>query len=205
MYLKSIPSIAQKIFPEAIWNSHKRPLLQWTFDDGPHPDSTRQLLTLLDEYNITGTFFCSGRNAERYPELVDEILANGHQIGNHGYNHISGWSTKSKDYIDNIQKAKSFLNSNLYRPPYGRITKSQIHYIREELKMEVVLWNLMPGDFDNSVSAKLLHQRLFKYISKTSLVVLHDRPEFIDKLCEGLSIFFRNKSEKQLQRNFLEE
>ncbi len=203
MYLKSIPSIAQKIFPEAIWNSHERPLLKWTFDDGPHPDSTRQLLNLLDNYNITGTFFCSGRNAERYPELIDEIQARGHQIGNHGYNHISGWSTKLKEYIDNIQKAQPYLSANLYRPPYGKISKSQIEYIREQLKMEVVLWNLMPGDFDNSVSAKLLHQTLSRYIRKSSLVVLHDRPEYVDKLCEALSIFFRNQSEKQLQRNFL--
>ncbi len=202
MYLTNIPPIAQRIFPDATWNSKDKPALKWTFDDGPHPDSTPIILEILTRYDITATFFCLGENARKYPHLITDIVAAGHQLGNHGYKHLSGWNTSNADYISNVKEALPFLATNLFRPPYGRITPSQYKYIIQDLDMEVVMWNLMPGDFDQRIDADMLYKRIIRNMRDDMLIVLHDQPKLVKKLSNTLSRIFEQLSEKQLQRNF---
>ncbi len=190
MYLTTIPNFAWKIFPDAVWHSKGRPSLKWTFDDGPHPNSTPELLALLAKYGITATFFCLGKNAEKYPHLIDDILLAGHQLGNHGYNHISGWRSNNPDYLKNIQKAVPYLATNLFRPPYGKMTPTQYKCIIQDLDMEIVMWNLMPGDFDKRVDSALLYKRLTRNRKDNNLIVLHDQPESVQKLSNTLSMIF---------------
>lgn len=187
MYLRVIPSIIQSIYPQAIWNSKGRPHLKWTFDDGPHPHSTPQLLDLLDTHGLNATFFCLGKNVKKYPQLFQEIIARGHSIGNHGYDHISGWRLSKAEFLDNVTKAAEVIESDLYRPAYGRITRGQYRDIIVKLSMKVVFWNLMPGDFDRKVTEDNMSTFLANNKVDNQLVVLHDHPDCLSKISSALS------------------
>jgi len=157
MYFKQVPIVIKKLYRGVTWSSASDDKLLLTFDDGPHPDSTPQLLNLLQELNIKATFFCSGIQGEKHPELIEQIIAHGHQIGSHGYHHLSGWRTDNTDYVADVKKSKNFLKTDLFRPPYGRISPKQVKLIAKELGMKTVLWTHMPGDFDSSISRERTH------------------------------------------------
>lgn len=179
MYLVNIPTFIQKLFPKVVWDSSHDRKLQLTFDDGPHPESTPKILALLDRLNLSATFFCLGENVEKYPQLFDDIIRSGHQIGNHGYKHLSGWKTSLSDYVNNLNISKAITNTDLYRPPYGQMTYSQYQHINQD--NTVIAWSLMPGDFDPKVSDIQLQTRFNKQ-SDTSIIVLHDTPASFNRM-----------------------
>lgn len=187
MYFSKTPSFLQKLYPRAIWSSANDAKLQWTFDDGPHPKSTLAILDFLEEHKIKATFFCLGTNVRKYPDLYQKILDAGHQVGNHGFQHISGWSTSLNSYIENIKEAQCLIDSNLFRPAYGRMTRKQNSAIHSHLKMDVVLWSLMPGDFDNKLSREKLADRLERLGDKNSITVLHDEPQAFQRFLRAWS------------------
>lgn len=173
MYLVKVPTLIQKLFPEVVWTCTHDQALHLTFDDGPDPESTPRILALLDQLNLQATFFCLGERIEKYPQLYADIIEAGHQIGHHGYRHLSGWNTSLSDYLENADKSKRLTHSDLYRPPYGRMTYEQYKHIKQE--NTIVAWSLMPGDFDTKVQEARLSQR-FTQKEPTSIVVLHDTP-----------------------------
>lgn len=146
-----------------------------TFDDGPHPVSTPQLLDILDSAKVKALFFCTGRAANKYPHLINDIRARGHIIGNHGYSHLNGWITSLKRYCDDVDKGSLFTSSELFRPPYGRIGFRQ--YIRLRKKYRIILWDLMAYDFDPDFSAERSLDILKSKIRCGSIIVLHDSQE----------------------------
>ncbi|MCU0461462.1 MAG: polysaccharide deacetylase family protein [Bacteroidales bacterium] len=145
-----------------------------TFDDGPHPESTPQLLKILDSENVRAVFFCSGEAAEKYPGLINEIRRNGHLIGNHGYYHFCGWRTSAKKYFENAEKAAQFTSSTLFRPPYGRIRLNQYQRLKKQFR--IVFWDIMSFDFDSSFGADRSLHILKKKLRPGSIIVLHDTP-----------------------------
>jgi peptidoglycan/xylan/chitin deacetylase (PgdA/CDA1 family) len=162
-------------------------LLCLTFDDGPDPASTPQILEILGKHNIKGIFFCNGRAAENYRELMDLIVAGGHSIGNHAYTHPDGWRTGSQGYIADVSKASRFTSTTLFRPPYGRLRIKQFRILRG--KYNIVFWDIMPYDFDVNFGSEKSLRILKKLIRPGSIIVLHDNPgssalkflpEFID-------------------------
>lgn len=162
-------------YPEAIFRMKTdEKLLCLTFDDGPHPDSTPQLLAVLDRYKVRALFFCDGRMTEKYPELVKLIISKGHITGNHGYMHLDGWRSSAKEYIEDISKADSFINSRLLRPPFGRIKRYQYRLLKESYK--IVFWDIMPYDFDKSFGGDKSLETLKKRMRPGSIIVLHDTP-----------------------------
>jgi len=185
MYFSQIPALFKKVYPQAIWSSRNDPKLKWTFDDGPHPGSTPALLKFLKSKKITATFFCLGKQVEKHPELFRKILSEGHQVGNHGYHHLSGWNTSSEDYLNNIIQAQEIIDSNLFRPAYGRMTWKQYQLVRKSLGLDIIMWSNMPGDFDRSISSEKLAQRLQNIPKKNSLTVLHDEPKALDRLLKA--------------------
>jgi len=144
-----------------------------TFDDGPDPDSTPEILSILESHNLKAAFFCNGRKAEKYPELLDLIVSKGHVIGNHGYDHLSGFKTNIHDYIENALRADEFTSSSLFRPPYGRIRQSQYRLMKKKYK--IVFWDLMPYDFDDKMDGKRAFIILKQKIRQGSIIVLHDK------------------------------
>jgi peptidoglycan-N-acetylglucosamine deacetylase len=163
------------LYPGAMFRMKtEEKLLCLTFDDGPDPGSTFLLLEILEKYNIKGIFFCDGRAAEKYPELVDLIISKGHITGNHGYLHLDGWKSSTKNYIEDISKASCFINSRLLRPPFGHLRIKQNILLKKKYK--VVFWDVMPYDFDKGFGSENSLGILKKRIRSGSIIVLHDTP-----------------------------
>lgn len=168
-------NIAGCLYPDAVFRiKTNEKVLYLTFDDGPDPDSTPELIDILGEYNIKGLFFCDGRAAEKYPELMELILQNGHTVGNHGYSHPDGWRTSTEVYVEDVSKAAYLINSVFFRPPFGRMKPGQYKKLRE--KYRIVFWDVMPYDFDAKFSGVKSLQVLRRKIRPGSIIVLHDKP-----------------------------
>jgi peptidoglycan/xylan/chitin deacetylase (PgdA/CDA1 family) len=162
-------------YPEAVFRIKTRNKeLCLTFDDGPSPHSTPQILDILEANNIRGLFFCSGQEAEKYPSLISLISSKGHIIGNHGYNHLDGYVTNTQVYIRNFSNGAKFTSENIMRPPYGRIRTSQYSELSKNYR--VFFWDLMPYDFDPRMTSQKVLNNLKKRIRNGSVIVLHDKP-----------------------------
>jgi peptidoglycan-N-acetylglucosamine deacetylase len=166
---------ASLLYPGALFRvPGGRKTLCLTFDDGPHPESTINILGVLRKYGVRATFFCTGQAATSYPAIVKEITVNGHDIGNHGFLHSDGWETKKEDYLKNAELADHLTSSVLFRPPYGRMTLAQ--YKSLIVKYRVVMWDVMPRDYDSRVGLNSIVSTLKKRVSPGSVIVLHDKP-----------------------------
>lgn len=111
---KIISALGRVIYPSLLWNlPNKTKTIYLTFDDGPIPEVTPWVLSLLKKYNAKATFFCIGDNIAKHPEIFKQILAEGHSVGNHSFNHLNGWKTSSQDYVENVLLAdKQILKSS---------------------------------------------------------------------------------------------
>jgi peptidoglycan-N-acetylglucosamine deacetylase len=143
-----------------------------TFDDGPDSVSTPLILEILCRYNIKALFFCNGEKAERNPGIIEIIRSGGHIIGNHGYEHLDGWTTSLKCYVNNITKAAQFTSERLFRPPYGHLRIGQYRMLKNSYK--IMFWDLMPFDFDNSFGRENSLRVLKNKIRPGSVLVFHD-------------------------------
>ena len=185
MYLTSVPSLLQTIFPSAIWSSEEEPRFKLTFDDGPHPDSTPKLLACLKTKNIKATFFCLGEQLEKHPDLHQAMKDAGHIVANHGYRHLSGWTTDYQDYLTNADHGAELSESNYFRPPYGRMTPRQYHQIKDKYK--IVMWTAMPGDFDEQTDKEAISIKVQKAYKENEIIVLHDTLACLDKILFALN------------------
>ncbi len=174
MYLRKIPYLLRLLYKQSIiWDfSFTNNEIFLTFDDGPHPDTTPEILSTLEKFNIKATFFCIGKNVEKYPELLSLIVKDGHSIGNHTYSHINGWKTDCNSYINDVEKTDEFVSSTLFRPPYGKISPNQIKRLRSKYK--IILWDVISGDFDANLSKEKCLDGVLKNTVKGSIVVFHD-------------------------------
>ncbi len=167
--------MARWLYPEAIFRIRTDDkLLCLTFDDGPDPDSTPALLDILDRHNVKCVFFCNGKAAEKYGGLIELIISKGHIIGNHGFMHYDGWKVSAQKYVEDVFRADRFLNSGLFRPPYGRMRIGQYRELKKHFR--IVLWDLMPYDFDKKFGTERSLKVLKKKIRPGSIIVLHDKP-----------------------------
>ena len=147
--------------------------LYLTFDDGPQPAVTTWVLQQLAAYDAKATFFCIGDNVVKHPATYEAVLAAGHAVGNHTFNHLNGWRTATNTYIDNVKTCQQVVDSRLFRPPYGRISGRQARLVRE-LGLEIVLWEVICGDFDPSLSPQQALDNVLRYARSGSVVVFHD-------------------------------
>jgi peptidoglycan-N-acetylglucosamine deacetylase len=171
----------KRLYPDVIWDikeSGKK--LYLTFDDGPTPVVTHKVIEILDAYKAKSTFFCLGRNVERHPEVFAEIVRNGHSIGNHTYSHLKGWKTKNGDYYKDIELASHFIDSKLFRPPYGQIKRSQVAWLKKNYK--IILWEVMSHDYESRLSKEKSLKAIFKYTRNGSILVFHDSNKAWNKL-----------------------
>ncbi len=146
--------------------------LYLTFDDGPIPEVTPWVLQQLKEYNAKATFFCVGKNVLQYPNIYQQILEEGHRVGNHTFNHLNGWKTDTMDYLENIGECGRLVNSPLFRPPYGKIKKSQLRSI--ETQYQIIMWDVLSGDFDQSIDPQECLENVLEYSREGSIIVFHD-------------------------------
>src|ERR1700761_496300 len=177
MYLVKTPWLLKKLYPELVWNiDQNNRCIYLTFDDGPIPIVTPFVLNILKEYNAKATFFCIGDNVRKHPDVFEQVKAEGHAIGNHTYNHLKGWKTDDKTYLENFLEADKLMNSKLFRPPYGRIKRSQIKLLKQAKPgLQFIMWDVLSGDFDQELSPeKCLENVMSGVRDKSSIVLFHD-------------------------------
>jgi peptidoglycan/xylan/chitin deacetylase (PgdA/CDA1 family) len=172
---QKIPIWLKWLFPNLIWeksdkNSDK--VVYLTFDDGPTPEITNWVLDELNKHMYKATFFCVGENAVKYPEIIDLIKLNQHSIGNHTMNHIKGWNYPTDKYIENIEECNKVIESKLFRPPYGRISKKQIKALSSNYN--IIMWSLLSCDFIKNLNTKKALTGLIKNTKNGSIIVFHD-------------------------------
>lgn len=197
-YFVKTPFWLKKIYPNLIWEipePHKKIYL--TFDDGPHPTITMQVLDVLKSFNAKATFFCIGNNVVKYPEVYKRIIDEGHAIGNHTCNHLNGWKTDDEQYLNDINKAMEYIDSNLFRPPYGRISRFQIQQLlKAKYHMKMVMWSVLSGDFDQDISAEKCLNNVLLSTKEGSIVVFHDSEKAAEKMLYALPKVLEHFSKK---------
>ena len=174
MYLIKIPYPIRKLSKKFIhWQIEtKEKVLYYTFDDGPIPVLTPKVLNILEKYNAKATFFMVGDNVVKHPDIYQQVIDAGHEIGNHSYNHIKGWQSTDKEYYNNIEKAEKLLRTKLFRPPYGQINIKQIKELSKKYK--IVLWSVLSGDYDKNTSPNKCLSNIVKNSKRGSIIVMHD-------------------------------
>lgn len=187
-YFVNTPFFLQWLYSSCIWSiktTHQKIYL--SFDDGPHPVITPFVLDELKKYNAKATFFCIGDNVVKYPEVYKQIIDDGHAVGNHTHNHLNGWKTDDKKYLDNIDTAKKYIDSDLFRPPYGRITRFQLSQLKaNRFKLTPIMWTVLSGDFDPSISNETCRDHVITNATTGSIVVFHDSEKANEKMSFAL-------------------
>lgn len=190
------PLIAKMFFPSGIWKGKETNSIYLTFDDGPSPDVTPWVLDLLKQFDVKATFFLVGRNVQEYPELLDRILSEGHKIGNHTMNHECGTKTSLHSYVKSVSQADAHIKSDLFRPPYGKITRNQFNKLIEEGK-KIVFWSWLSYDFDKNLSPEKIIKKSNK-IKGGDILVFHDSEKSKDNLIYTLPLIIEKIKERNL-------
>lgn len=178
------------LYPQALWrmdvNDHS---VYLTFDDGPIPESTPYILKVLKEFDVKATFFVVGDNVRKYPELYQQILDEGHRVGNHTYNHIGGARHSIYTYEKNVKKCDDLIHSDLFRPPHGWMRPTQYHRFKH--KFRIVMWDLVTRDYSKRLSAYDVVRNVHLYARNGSIITFHDSLKSIDKLHYALPASLR--------------
>lgn len=169
-----------------------------TFDDGPHPFYTEQLLDGLKERGVVVTFFVTGEHASLHPDIIKRMQEEGHLIGNHTYSHIQLRSDNRREFVEELQLTSRVIKEitgedTLYvRPPYGAWDKS----LEKELNMIPVLWTVDPLDWC-SEDVGCIVRRVTDKVGENDIILMHDyyetsvtaALEIVDKLSEEGFVF----------------
>ena len=185
MYFIKTPFWLRLIYRSCIWRKPTEDkVLYLSFDDGPHPEATPFVLEQLAKFDAKASFFCIGKNVQLHPEIYNAILAAGHVVGNHTQNHMNGWKNTTENYMADIQEATKLIDSNLFRPPYGRISFSQIKALRLDpaLPQQIMMWDVLSGDFDTNITGEQCANNVIQYAGPGSIVVFHDSAKAMDRL-----------------------
>jgi peptidoglycan-N-acetylglucosamine deacetylase len=199
-YLVKTPLLLKKIYPSYLWSiDTKEKALYLTFDDGPHPEITAFVLKQLKRYNALATFFCIGKNVVSFPAVYEQILDEGHSVGNHTYNHLNGWKTENEIYLKDIAEASKVIDSSLFRPCYGRITSFQAKNLKPVMKGKeptIVMWDVLSGDFDTDCTPQQCLANVVFASVPGSIIVFHDSEKAFTRLEYSLPKVLNYFSEK---------
>lgn len=175
LFVHKSPRILKSFYSPFVWEiPTEEPVIYLTFDDGPIPDVTEWVMEQLDSYLAKATFFCIGDNVRKHPEVFAQLIAKGHSVGNHTFNHLKGWHTDDETYLENVRQCSEILpiDTSLFRPPYGRIKLSQARPLLNDY--HVVMWDVLTGDFEKYLNPERCLEKTLKYTKAGSIVVLHD-------------------------------
>ncbi|RAJ18197.1 polysaccharide deacetylase family protein [Olleya aquimaris] len=178
------PRIIQRLFSKYTWKkASSSKTIYLTFDDGPTPEITQWTLDILKQYQAKATFFCIGHNIEKHPDIFNAIVNDQHTIGNHTFNHLKGWKTDTKTYIENTDKTQSLIDSKiknprsinkyLFRPPFGKIKRNQAKILIKK-GYEIVMWTVISYDWEQKLSPEKCLKNVLKHTTPGSIVVFHD-------------------------------
>ena len=166
------PKFIRKMFPDLVWQIEDERGVYLTFDDGPTPGITEWILATLKRHNAKATFFVLGKNAEKYPDLYEKILADGHRVGNHTYSHQKGYLMSLERYLEDIDLASYTVQSNLFRPPYARVTFAQLRAVAQRYK--IVMWSIISRDYNRKLSGEMCLRGVLPHIKAGEIILFHD-------------------------------
>lgn len=183
MYFHKTPGLLKKFYPNYIWDGPElsEPTIYLTFDDGPHPTITPWVLEQLEAFNASATFFCIGKNVEANPEVFQKIKALGNEVGNHTHNHLKGSAVETPKYLADVNEAAQFIDSKLFRPPYGRLKRAQAKALLG-MNYKIIMWGNIPGDWDHDLSPQDCLEQLLFNLEPGQLVVLHDSEKAYERM-----------------------
>ena len=195
-------NIFRRLFPGAVWEVNDPTGLYLTFDDGPTPGVTEWILNTLDRYDAKATFFVLGKNVELYPDLYEMILERGHKVGNHTYSHQKGWGMSLERYIEDVDFASDMVHSELFRPPYARITPAQLRSVAKRYR--VVMWSILSRDYNRRLSPKACLKGTIHDLRGGDIVSLHDSAKSFRNTSYVLPALLRKAREMGLECKILE-
>jgi peptidoglycan/xylan/chitin deacetylase (PgdA/CDA1 family) len=186
MYLVKTPWWLQALYSDLIWRiPTNEKIIYLSFDDGPHEMATNFVLDELAKFNAKASFFCIGKNVLKYPVIYQQIIDEGHAVGNHTHHHANGWEVSNEVYFKEIEQAASLIKSNLFRPPYGRIKRAQINKIINN-PYKIIMWSVLSGDFDLKLSPEACCNNLLNNTKSGSIVVFHDSAKAWERMSYAL-------------------
>jgi len=182
------------MFPWVLWQgpASPSPTLYLTFDDGPSPTSTPELLAILRDFEVKATFFVIGRAVDTHARLVEKVVEAGHTVGNHTYSHGNLFFRSKGHLRDELLRADGAIRQvtgkpvTLFRPPYGRFRPS-LKGLLGELGYRMVMWSVMPMDFSTSVDANEVVRRVVPNLHPGAIIVLHENHRRFDSTCRALA------------------
>lgn len=180
---------------ENVYRCHKNSSMKvaLTFDDGPHPRYTPQILDILQKYDVKATFFLIGENVTLYPDLVKRILAEGHEIGNHTYTH-----RKIAEYTDlQLEEEMELCETvvyevveyrpKLFRPPCGKLD-SKVKRLADAFDYRVILWNIDTRDWAHE-TPEAIKTNVINNIESGSIILMHDYISYNSPTPDALELF----------------
>ena len=181
MYLVKTPKFIQSLFPNFTWRiPTKEQSIYLTFDDGPIPEVTPWVLDQLAQYDAKATFFCVGDNIRKHPDVFRMVKEQGHVTGNHTVNHLDGWTNDNIPYFHNIRRCARQVETDLFRPPYGRLMPKQAQFLQRHYR--IIMWDVLSGDFDPNISAEQCLNNVKNKTGRGSIIVFHDSLKSFEKL-----------------------
>jgi peptidoglycan-N-acetylglucosamine deacetylase len=185
MYFVRTPKLIQNLIPNYTWSiPTDEKVLYLTFDDGPIPEITPWVLDTLKKFNAKATFFCVGDNVKRHPSVFQQVLAEGHAVGNHTFSHINGWDSDNIPYFHNVRHCAKLVKSTLFRPPYGRLTPKQTQFLTRHY--DIVMWDVLSGDFDQDISKEECLRNVISATKRGSIIVFHDSMKAAERMMYAL-------------------
>ena len=173
MFIEQVPPFFRRLYPQAIWRmAPDEKAVYLTFDDGPIPEVTPWVLSVLARYNVKATFFMVGDNVHKFPDEYRMVVEGGHRIGNHTFNHKKGIFIKTKRYVENVDYADAFLHTNLFRPPHGIVRRAIFNELRKRYK--VVMWDVVTRDYSFRLYGEDVLANIKKYVRNGSIITFHD-------------------------------
>lgn len=201
MHVYDPPLIIKKVLPLFFWNTADGRILL-TFDDGPNPGTTEIILKTLNECGLKAMFFCVGNNVRRYGSLLGEVLSEGHQIGNHTFNHRKLSFIDKKIVSDELGETNKIVFDKFgcrlkyFRPPFGKFD-FKTHRIAKNNGLRMVLWSLLTYDFQNNIGT--VKDSISKSLKKDSIVVLHDNTKSAGVIRESIILLYEEAMRKGYQ------
>jgi peptidoglycan/xylan/chitin deacetylase (PgdA/CDA1 family) len=179
------PYLLTRLMPRMTWSFYgDLRKVYLTFDDGPTPEVTDWVLEQLWIFDARATFFCIGRNVEHYPDIYRRILREGHSVGNHTYSHLKGWRTSNRAYFEDIEMARQFVDTDLFRPPYGRITPAQVTEVVDRYR--IIMWDVLSHDYNPKIPAEQIIRNVNSHVRSGSIIVFHDSVKSSENLYKVL-------------------
>lgn len=153
-------------------------IIALTFDDGPHPRYTEEILDILDKYTVKATFFVIGKNAESYPKMLKRIADAGHEIGNHTYSHVTAGRSTKVNFKAELEKTDSIIkkitgkDTVLFRPPTGYCNETAVKSAAE-MNYKIIVWTVDTRDWAHTESGNII-KTVTNQVTGGSIILFHD-------------------------------